>query len=346
MSTTPSAEAQLAFLSKLQRLFAEGDFTATYKFALLIALAELAVERGFDDGNPLTLKNDWIAERFVEMYWSHATPYAAKGATPMVLVQNIGTQASVITAIIAFRQAHPRVTLRRASAAAGYRRLLRKVSVTVAAQPIKYLQNLGGATDAFVYQRVQGGVMLLPGVAFCLRRFQPLIQQQARTGWVRHVAANRRNAPALGDSVGLESFLFHTSRQSLALITDGLQQLGNGRCFYCQRAVAKADIDHFIPFALYPRDSAHNFVVAHPACNNSKSDTLAAHEHLSRWVTHVRDNARDLDAIGDTAGLVGDATAVQSVARWAYESAASVGARAWVRRDLYEFVDGAYLGVF
>ena len=43
--------------------------------------------------------------------------------------------------------------------------------------------------------------------------------------------------------------------KEVALITDGLQQLGNGRCFYCQRSVAKPDIDHFIPFALYPRDS-------------------------------------------------------------------------------------------
>ena len=42
----PSAEQQLAFLTKLQRLFAEGDFTATYKFALLIALSDLAVELG------------------------------------------------------------------------------------------------------------------------------------------------------------------------------------------------------------------------------------------------------------------------------------------------------------
>ena len=49
----PSAEAQLAFLAKLQRLFAEGDFTATYKFALLIALADIAVEIGSDDGGEL-----------------------------------------------------------------------------------------------------------------------------------------------------------------------------------------------------------------------------------------------------------------------------------------------------
>ncbi len=51
--SVPSPEAQLAFLAKLQRLFAEGEFTATYKFALLIALADLAVECGRDDGNAL-----------------------------------------------------------------------------------------------------------------------------------------------------------------------------------------------------------------------------------------------------------------------------------------------------
>lgn len=51
----PSPEAQLQFLSKLQRVFSEGDFTATYKFALLISLADLAVEFGADDNNALIL---------------------------------------------------------------------------------------------------------------------------------------------------------------------------------------------------------------------------------------------------------------------------------------------------
>ena len=42
--TTP--EFQLAFLNKVQRLFAEGDFAASYKYALLIAIADIAVESG------------------------------------------------------------------------------------------------------------------------------------------------------------------------------------------------------------------------------------------------------------------------------------------------------------
>ena len=51
--TTP--EFQLAFLNKVQRLFAEGDFAASYKYALLIAIADIAVESGRDDDKPLTI---------------------------------------------------------------------------------------------------------------------------------------------------------------------------------------------------------------------------------------------------------------------------------------------------
>jgi len=45
----PEPEEQVQFLFKLQRLLSEGTFTATYKYALLLSLADLAVERGNDD---------------------------------------------------------------------------------------------------------------------------------------------------------------------------------------------------------------------------------------------------------------------------------------------------------
>src|SRR5688500_16693228 len=107
MSTVPppSAEMQLAFLAKLQRLFAEGDFTATYKFALLVALSDLARELVSDDGAELTLTTRQIAERFVQLYWRHALPYGTgkPHTAPGVLTQNLGTQAAVLTAIEEFR---------------------------------------------------------------------------------------------------------------------------------------------------------------------------------------------------------------------------------------------------
>lgn len=52
--STPSAERQIGFLSDLQRLLGEGSFVATYKFALLLALADISVEHGHDDDERLT----------------------------------------------------------------------------------------------------------------------------------------------------------------------------------------------------------------------------------------------------------------------------------------------------
>ena len=43
---TPNSDEQVKFLVNIQRLLAEGQFVATYKYALLLALADIAVEKG------------------------------------------------------------------------------------------------------------------------------------------------------------------------------------------------------------------------------------------------------------------------------------------------------------
>jgi hypothetical protein len=42
----PTPDEQIQFLVKLQRLLDEGLFVASYKFALLLALADLSIEAG------------------------------------------------------------------------------------------------------------------------------------------------------------------------------------------------------------------------------------------------------------------------------------------------------------
>jgi 5-methylcytosine-specific restriction endonuclease McrA len=346
----PSSEAQLAFLAKLQRLFAEGDFTATYKFALLVALADLAVEVGADDGEPLVLSTRCLGERFVHLYWRQALPYRTGQAHTLegVLVQNIGEQAAVLNAIVAFRAYAGVSTPQQAAAHPAYKALVTKVTATVSDQPLKYLQNFGGTTDPFLYERTgRGQVRLLPGVAYCLRRFQPLVQQLARSHWVTHIKANRRNHGVLGDAGDLEDFLFSTPRQSLQLVGAGLRKLDGGCCFYCGRAVGPAaDVDHYVPFALYPRDLAHNFVLAHPECNRSKSDTLAGRPHLERWLERITRRADALSEIGLSAGIAADAITSQRVAAWGYASAAASAGRAWLSSAAYEPIDQRHVELF
>lgn len=345
----PSAEAQLTFLAKLQRLFAEGDFTATYKFALLISLADLAVEVGADDGAELTLTNRQIAERFVQLYWRQITPYGTgrPGTQPGVLIQNVGNQAAVLNAIAEFRASSVEASFQQASSTAGFANLLAKVAAVVSAQPLNYLQNFGGITDPFLYVRsARGGITLRHGVSYSLRRFYTLVQQMSRTRWVEHIKANRRNHAILGDAGDLEDFLFSASRQSLAIVGTQLRKLDGARCFYCERSVTDTDVDHFVPFSLYPRDQAHNFVLAHPTCNRSKSDTLAAKPHLERWLNRLHNQRDDLAEIGSLVGMASDGLTAHRVAVWGYTDANVAGGRAWLSASIYEQVSGDYLSLF
>ena len=344
----PSADAQLSFLSKVQRMFAEGDFTATYKCALLIALADLAVELGKDDGDELLLAVRQIAERFVHLYWRQATPYGIgrPGAHPAVLSQNLGTQAAVIGEIAAFRATCGVMSPQAARSHPKYGALVSSVGATVSAQPLARLQNFGGITDKFLYDRAaRGAIRLNPGVAYCLRRFHSLIQQLSRTRWIGHVKANQRNHGVLGDVDDLEDFLFGTPRQSLLLLGAGLRRIDGGKCFYCGGALVACDVDHFMPFSLYSRDLVHNFVLAHAKCNRSKSDSLAAKPHLERWLERLVRHKDSISELGQKVGIVVDSAVCHQVAGWGYSSAKAGGGHAWVHERKYELIDDGYTGL-
>ena len=65
----PTPEEQIQFLVKIQRLFSEGGFVATYKFALLQALAALSVEKSEFSEDSLKITTREIAEKFIQYYW-------------------------------------------------------------------------------------------------------------------------------------------------------------------------------------------------------------------------------------------------------------------------------------
>lgn len=340
----PSAEQQLEFLQHLQLLFEDGNFVATYKYALLMSLAELAVELGDTDGElPLTMTS--IAEKFAELYWPQTVPYAsgAGGTEPLVLSQNQGKQAAVVNSLLALRL-NGAATIAQAKAAPGWAAALNDIASTVAGMPVQYLQNVGGTLVSFLYDypHPKGRLVLKPGLAFMLRTFHPLIQQLSRAGWVRHVRENRRNAPIIGQADELEVFMFGASRVTLAEAGKVLGKIQSKRCFYCDGAISgSGDVDHFIPWSKYPRDLAHNFVLAHAGCNRKKSDMLAAARHLERWIDR---NARfGADIAGELKGFLADADCSIRVAHWAYEQGVVAGAHGWIEEKLTEPLEGRCL---
>src|SRR5512136_403175 len=98
----PSPERQIEFLTSLQRLLSEGSFVATYKYALLMALADICIEQGRDDDGPLELPTRLIAEKFIQYYWRQSMPFVPQAAPTheQVLRQNTGKQAGIIKLIV------------------------------------------------------------------------------------------------------------------------------------------------------------------------------------------------------------------------------------------------------
>jgi 5-methylcytosine-specific restriction endonuclease McrA len=333
----PSAEDQLDFLSNIQRLFNESDFSSTYKYALLISLADLAIELGKDDSSELELTNRQIAERFIELYWQQSSPYkTSKTNNSGVLYQNYGTQAAIIKAIQGFRDKYSFNSPNTAKNSKEYKKLVTIVAGIAAKQPINYLQNVGGGSLPFLYERNTNSITLKIGVAYCLRRFQPLIQQLARSRWTDYIKKNSRNIGILGEKDDLSSFLFETSRKKLALVCRELKALHGCKCFYCNKATSVLEVDHFIPFSLYPRDLMHNFVLACPTCNRSKSDTLAAKIHLDKWMGLTSKNSDAIARIGNQVGVLSNLETSIAITKWGYGVVQKDQNCLWLRPNTYE----------
>jgi len=326
MNRPPPDAEQLAFLANLQRILDEGQFTATYKFALLLALVELAVERGDDSGGPATVALDAISEKFIAFYWAHTRPY--RGAT---LVQNAGRNIAILREIERVQRISP--GLSQARQLPDWKRLRKAVRDVVVQMPLFRLQLLrNNHRLAFLYDdKVDGDVVTLKaGVVYCLRRFSSLIGTLVRNAWVEEVRRNPRNAYELDGQESLDEFLFGQERVDLAAVRDVLRESQSGQCFYCDgRMGATPHVDHFIPWSSYPSNLGHNLVLAHPSCNSDKSDLLASVDHLQHWWGRNDREGALMAAALDPLGLATDLEATKGIAIWAYQRARAARSLLW-----------------
>jgi hypothetical protein len=338
LATHPTPADQIRFIANIERILSEGSFVATYKYALLISLVELAIERGDDSSRELALPIHDIADKFAELYWRQAVPYEADGTagTGLVLHQNQGKQASAISQLVRLRDdlQGSRSTLAEARRTADWKQLVARMRSLVKNMPLWRLQRVGREDIRFLYDAGPGRkfITLLPGVACHLRERAPLIRRLAETEWLRFVLSLKQNQPMLGRAVGLSEFLFGSERAALPLkVSKPLRELQNGRCFYCQRNLPSAAcVDHFIPWSRYPRDLVHNLVLAHGTCNSHKSDLLGGEPYLERWTEFVSDRDADLRQLGTKAGLLVDRATSIAVAEWSYGHAERVQAEVWL----------------
>lgn len=334
----PTSDEQVVFLRNMQRLLAEGQFVASYKFALLHALADLCVLKGDDSGVPLDLQIHDIAEKFIELYWQQCRPFQASGqGSGIILAQNTGKQAAVISKVIqAQHECGGSLFRLRQTAPDLWRSLTGDVRQVVSVMPLWKLQTVGSERLDFLYENVGRGkiITLKPGVAFCFRAFYGLLRDLIQGAWVRFV--QKLNIYDLGNLTDLGSFLFGRERGVLEAYRPILLDVQAGRCFYCHKDLQnRMDVDHFVPWSRYPTDLGHNFVLSHPFCNNAKSDHLAAEDHLAAWIEQNKAHAAETDARLLEAALPHDLAASLRVAEWAYEQTERANGQVWVAKDVF-----------
>ena len=325
----------MQFLVRLQRLLHEGSFVATYKFALLLALADVCVESGDDTGDTMTVATSALAERFIRYYWRQVVPYVTAGAAAHdgVLLQNTATQAAIVIAVQRAHDAHGGSLTRLRADAPAWASLRSFVATTIEKMPLWKLQRVGSNTLDFLYPNVGAGhaIALRPGIAFCFRRFHELVEDlvcAARTRFVRELPANGKK---LGQTTDLGTFLFGSARGDLGVHRDILIEVQAGTCFYCDRPLRdEGQVDHFIPWSRYPVDLGHNFVLAHKGCNSSKGSRLAAVPHLERWCGRNAERGQQLTQAFDARGVTSNVVTSQRITQWAYAQDEVAEARVWL----------------
>jgi 5-methylcytosine-specific restriction endonuclease McrA len=359
----------IGFAERVLELLDEGRYTATYKYAVLLALIDLCLEGTQASGAPPEMVTTrQLADKIVEIYWPHTVPFASR-AQACILRQNKGGQAEIVSAILRFRSRHgadasaPRWHARLAAPAA-YERLVSTVEWKLIEMPLPRLQMMGQSLAPFIYEihwdarvrrreveRYIGGddagfdnrVLLKPRVGDYLLQLNGLLRPLIHRRWAAMVAQLNR----LEDSQ-LEAFLFGAERIQTAKVRAGLWEIQGYRCFYCDGRLGdptRGQVDHFVPWSRYPDDSLDNLVVSDVNCNGFKSSSLAAADHVARWARRFVDGSPVHRQLGDLAQQTAwerepDKTA--SVARGIYLRLPA-DARLWLRRREFVDPDGARL---
>ena len=264
------------FGEKILNLLDRGRFTSTYKYAVLLSLVDLCVENPEPDGSaPGVLTTAQVAEKIVEVYWPHTSPFAGQSKTK-ILAQNVGGQAEILSAIKKFRASYRAdssepLSRARARNPRRFEALLRFVEWKLIEMPLPKLQRFGDTEDRFIYEPswtgdarqrdvgkpgFEGSIRLVGRSGDYLVQLAGLLRPLIQRQWSCMVASMNRDVI---DDSRVEEFLFGAQRIPTDPVREPLREIQNNRCFYCERPISyDVDVDHFLPWARHPDNGIEN----------------------------------------------------------------------------------------
>lgn len=346
----------MPFLEKLLQVLAQGGFSSTYKYAVLLGLIDLCLEAGHP---PTSVTTAELARRVVELYWPQVRAFPDQNR---LLCQNRGLQATIARDIADFRQANPDLTSppRGARPSVAFQRLLDDVEWALVRQPLPLLQRVGGGEERFIYEiswgrNVRRGpltavqrampsdfdnrICFVPGAAESLVALSAVVRPLVQQRWLSMV----REINGLPDAE-LERFLFGTERVDVSALHGPLRRLQDGRCFYCRGSLSESQcqVDHFLPWSRYPDDCLDNLLLAHGRCNLNKFNFLADLDFGRHWQERSMEQNARLDEIAGETRWPRDRARTFGVVASVYQRVPD-GIRLWAGVDRLRRVDVADL---
>jgi hypothetical protein len=253
-----------SYMNTVTQIMDRGQFTNSYKFALLRSLA--AFGRQPDSGETI-LEFEWLAEKFVEFYWPLTLRFNVRQATDPtrdpVVMGDVRTFASnhdlsPETPLKAFRRKYPME----------YMALIRQVAARAFGDVIPRFHKVGGRfMKPRLYKETDDGVCIGRDVRDFLQTNHKALDLLAVGSWVRFTE-KYTSAPRL-----YEKIQGSAKRSSLTLHRDFLTAiLGENECFYCNKIITgTSHVDHLVPWSFVAEDKAWNLVLACSDCNGAKS---------------------------------------------------------------------------
>ncbi|MFD0482338.1 HNH endonuclease domain-containing protein [Kineococcus sp. GCM10028916] len=339
---------------RLAQLMATGRRVSTYKLATLDALVQHCLENPVFDDVGLRVPIRDLASRVFEAYWPQVRVFGEHG----VLRQNEQSRAGTVTVVDTVRSLRSGAEQRGLFSVAQFKEAaphewaatIRRLSITLAQQPLFALQRTGGREPgtAFLYDDSwlskkttvssldahDWSITLFAGVPSALARVSPMLQPVLQQWWVDDV--QRHNSAEL-EIPDLRAFLFDANRAGVARLAPGLREFQQNRCFYCKRTLSGAvHVDHVLPWSRVAIDGVRNLVLTDPRCNGDKLATLPVVDHVQDVLAR---SEVDLQAVAAPLRWPVETERVRNAARGLYRSTGS-GSPLWRAPGVYDFHDG------
>lgn len=340
---------QVEIVEQILALLDHGSFTSTYKQAVLLAIIDVCKETvGAGGFAPQVVTTRQLALKVIELYWPQTKSWQGK----QMLDQNSKGPGKIVDLVHKLRQnvsalKQPPLGFEQLAQAAPehLHKTLDDVEWILIRYPLPKLQRLEGVVRPWIYsiawddkdkparlgavrayqqdraREFDNRIHLQPGVGACFVAMHSILRPLIMNHWAAKVATLNTL-----DVAYLHDFLFGFDRGSLQPLRKDLQSLQGGTCFYCREQLrSNSHIDHFIPWSRHPENGLHNLVLSHRSCNTSKSNLLAAVEHVTRWREWVDRRHSELEAIATARRWPTAGQRVLSIARAVYGTAPDGG---------------------